>query len=191
MWLFDRPGPVHPRMLAADLDARHYLGATRRGWGWRDEYGCLVVASPTARHVPATWLELTRWCLNGQPNGGSRQWAAVRRWLLGAFPACTTVVSYSDPAAGHTGSLYRACNWWWAPTWHRVCPPPSGHGRWSEHRDAEGPKDRWVFPLRPDPARIEVLRIEESYSRRFPWSEYREPGGANFAASPFATRRSA
>ena len=36
----------------------------------------------------------------------------------------STVVSYSDPSAGHTGSLYRACNWIWAPTWLRLRPPP-------------------------------------------------------------------
>lgn len=62
-------------------------------------------------------------------------------------------MSYSDPDHGHTGSLYRACNWQWAPTWHRLRPAPSGHGAWRIGERASV-KDRWVFHLsRRDPHR--------------------------------------
>jgi hypothetical protein len=84
------------------------------------------------------------------------------------------------PIQGHTGALYRACNWWWAPTWHRLRPPPTGNGSWTEGKQ-EAVKDRWVFPLQPDAARAFVLRAQDdAILRRWPWAEYREPGGVSF-----------
>lgn len=163
-----------PADVADTLARDHYLGPTARGVAWRDGYGVLVLASPSSRRLPATWLELTRWCLRGIANGGSRQWCAVRERILRDYAHVTTVVSYSDPAAGHTGALYRACNWLWAPTWHRLRPPPSGNGNWGT--GAQAVKDRWVDPLRPDDARASVLALrDESLRARMPWAEYREP----------------
>lgn len=156
------------------LAERHYLGAARRGWGWSDEYGVAVFASPTARNVPKSWLELTRWCLRGEPNDGTRQWAVIAAHLRQAFPETTTVVSYSDPSAGHTGALYRACGWLWAPGWHRLWPPPTGNGSWQEGK-RQAVKDRWVFPLRPDIEREAALRVNDGRVRRVPWAQYREP----------------
>ncbi len=153
-----------------ELERRHYLGATSRGFAWRDEFGVMVLAPPTSRRLPADWLELTRWCLNGTPNGGSRQWSRVSTWLRENH-TCTTVVSYSDPSAGHTGALYRACNWLWCPTWHRLVPPPSGGGSWDGIK-RQAPKDRWVFHLRDDPRRNEILGLDETYRRRFPYAIY-------------------
>jgi hypothetical protein len=143
------------------LDANHYLGSTGRGFAWSDEYGVLVLAKPTARRLPSdgTWLELVRWCLVGLPNGGSQQWSRVAKYLRAELPHVTTVVSYSDPSVGHTGALYKACNWSWAPTWHRLKPPPTGNGSW--RAGVTSPvKDRWVFELRPDPRRAEILRVK-------------------------------
>ena len=184
-------GPVRADSLAETLRARHYLGPTSRGVGWVDSFGCLVLASPTSRHLPADWLELTRWCLNGTKNGGTRQWRAVVSWLRDARPDCTTVVSYSDPSAGHTGALYRASGWGWAPTWHRLCPPPTGNGAWTDGEQQEV-KDRWIYPLRPD-VRRDALRVGPGYLARFPWAEWRESWkrgrlracGADFARFKF------
>jgi hypothetical protein len=161
-----------PANVAGFLDAHHYLGRTSRGWAWSDEHGVIVFSAPTSRRLPKHWLELSRWCLiDGK---GSQQWAAARRFLVENVHEVTTIVSYSDPAAGHTGALYRACNWAWAPTWHRLRPPPTGHGSWSGEQ--EGVKDRWVDPLRRDDERQALLSIDdESLMRRFPWAEYREP----------------
>ena len=109
----------------------HYLGPIDRGFSYRDAFGVCVLANPSSRRLPQDrWLELVRWCLYGEHNGGSRQWKAVASWLRETLPEVTTVVSYSDPSAGHTGALYRACNWLWAPTWHRLREPPSGNGSW-------------------------------------------------------------
>lgn len=170
------------KAVAEVLTAHHYLGPTSRGRAYVDDLGCLVFAAPTSRRLPADWLDLTRWCITSPTkNAGSTQWGRVRRALLTEFPRATTVVSYSDPSAGHTGALYRACNWWWAPTWHRLRPPPTGQGSW-DGRTVQAAKDRWVFPLRPDVRRVAVLIAkDESALRRAPFCRYREPGGADFA----------
>ena len=177
--------------VASVLSAHHYLGP-RRGRAYVDEAGVIVVGAPTSRNLPKEWAELSRWCITDRTkNAGSRQWARFVRWMRQTHPACTTIVSYSDPSVGHTGALYRACNWLWAPTWHRLQPPPTGLGSW-DGKTPSAPKDRWVYPLRPDGARAGILSLERhgSVFSRFPWASYVEPvwrrgvphgGGGNFA----------
>lgn len=156
------------------LESAHYLGPSRRArFTYQDELGVLVFASPTARHVCGDWLELVRWCITGGKNSGSRQWAEARRWLMERSDT-TTVISYSDPSVGHTGALYRACGWLWAPTWHRLFPPPTGHGAWSDGQ-GQSVKDRWVSLLRPDAEREARLAVDDGRIKRMPWAEYREP----------------
>ena len=169
---------VKTRQVAPTLERDHYLGPlpNARGFAWEDEFGVMVLCNPTSRHLPQhRWLELARWCLvGGTDNGGSRQWAAFIRWARANLGHVTTIVSYSDPDAGHTGALYRACNWLWAPTWHRLRPPPTGNGAWSGV--PQSVKDRWVFPIKPDPERQHILHIGDSSVRRhFPGAEYEEP----------------
>jgi len=179
-----------PKILPVDalLTANHYLGPISRGETFRDGHGVMVFANPSSRRLPQDrWLELVRWCIvDGR---GSQQWASARRWLLDNFPHVTTIVSYSDPSVGHTGALYRACNWLWAPTWLRLRTPPTGNGEWSSGERQET-KDRWIAVLRPDAKREELLTVkDESILRRMPWASYREPlwrgkrargGGADF-----------
>lgn len=160
---------------SAVLQEHHYLGACGRArLTYRDRFGVIVFAAPASRHLPRHWLELSRWCLVGERNGGSRQWAAARRWLAEQRHDVTTVVSYSDLSVGHTGALYRACNWLWAPTWHRLCPPPTGFGSW-DGRTTQAVKDRWIWVVRPDEERLAVLALKDSYERRFQGASYREP----------------
>lgn len=163
------------------LAANHYLGPTKRGFSYLDEAGAIVVATPTNRHLPTDWLELTRWCIvDKTKNAGSMQFRRFIKALRLHRPDVTTLVSYSDPSVGHDGALYRACNWWWAPTWHRLRPPPSGNGAWTEGRQ-ESVKDRWVFPLRHDDRRALILVANDtSVLRKYPWARYQEPGGADF-----------
>lgn len=143
------------------LRATHYLGPARRGFAYEDEFGVAIFANPSSRYLPHDrWLELIRWCLIGVPNGGSQQWKRIVRWLREHHPEITTVVSYSDPSQGHTGALYKASNWRWAPTWHRLRPPPSGNGAWDgEHRQEV--KDRWIYALKADAEREELLRVKD------------------------------
>lgn len=156
------------------LSEQHYLGRIGSArWVIAGYAGPLLVAAqvwrwPTARHLPAdgTWLELARWCLTSDagPNAGSKMHRYAVRWLLAHDPLATTLVSYSDPSQGHDGGLYRACNWMWAPTWHRLRPPPSGNGSWDGIQQAV--KDRWVFFLRPDARRPGVLSIKDAAAVR-------------------------
>ena len=144
------------------LVERHYLGPIARArlvvCQWLDGVvvGAQVWKEPTARHLPndGSWMELARWCLTpeGGRNAGSRMHRAAVFELRRRFPALTTLVSYSDPSVGHTGTLYKACNWRWHPTWHRLKPPPTGAGSWDGITRQE-PKDRWIFALRPDATR--------------------------------------
>lgn len=146
------------------LREAHYLGPMRSGGrlitvGELD--GQIVAAQvwrlPTTRRLPCdgTWLELSRWCLTpaAGENAGSRSHAHAARLMkpLGV----RTLVSYSDPSHGHTGALYRACNWRWAPTWLRLRPPPTGNGNWGDPQGRQAVKDRWVFHVtKADPARV-------------------------------------
>src|SRR5215211_1251558 len=140
------------------LATRHYLGPIGGGRhvlaGFLDglPVAAMVWRQPTARYLPpdGSWLELSRWCLTPEagPNAGSRMHAYAVRYLKARDQSVTTLISYSDPAAGHTGALYKACNWYWAPTWHRLRPPPSGNGSWAGERQEV--KDRWAFNVRRD-----------------------------------------
>lgn len=178
------------------LTAHHYLGPISRGVAYRDEYGVMVFANPSSRRLPQQrWVELVRWCIvSDTPNAGSRQWRNVTRWLRANYPHVTTVVSYSDPSAGHTGALYRACNWLWAPTWHRLREPPSGNGYWTAGK-RQAVKDRWVFCLAPDAERVSLLSVRDaSIVARMPWASFQERRGGDYrrfaagaAASVFAS----
>jgi hypothetical protein len=171
-------GWTQPERVAGILTEHHYLGPIRRGIAWHDRFGVIVVTGPTSRRLPIAWLELARWCIiSREKNAGSQQWAAFVRALRLLRPDCTTIVSYSDPSVGHTGALYRACNWRWAPTWHRLRPPPTGNGSW-QPGNVQSVKDRWIFPLRPDAERAGVVMVKDaSILRAQPEAAYREPGG--------------
>ena len=157
------------------LAAHHYLGPSRNGGrlvvtGVRDERvtAAQIWRAPTARNLPAdgTWLELSRWCLtpDAGANAGSRMHRAAVSLIKAKLPRVTSLVSYSDPSHGHTGALYRACNWHWAPTWHRLRPPPTGNGDWGTGRQAT--KDRWVFAVAPDARRLGVLTVSDAGALR-------------------------
>jgi hypothetical protein len=173
---------VNLREASAILREHHYLGPISRGAAWRDCFGVIVIASPTSRRIPLNWLELVRWCITStEKNSGSKQWSVFVRALRLQRPDITTIVSYSDPSVGHDGALYRACNWWWAPTWHRLRPPPTGNGNWESGGAMQAVKDRWIFALRPDRSRVGFLMLkDEAILRKSDWARYREPGGALF-----------
>lgn len=165
------------------LAREHYLGPLKSGRlilvGVVD--GEVVAGQvwrrPTSRRLPSdgSWLELSRWCLTpaAGENAGSRFHSAAVRYLRANEPEVTTLVSYSDPSAGHTGALYRACNWDWAPVWHRLRPPPSGQGTWGGG-PVQAVKDRWIFSLKRDPRRGEIVAVRDAAAIRF-WAARATP----------------
>lgn len=166
-WQYGTPDDVN-ELLARE----HYLGPIAAGGADLVTVGIAsneVVAAqvwrrPTSRNLPpdGTWLELSRWCLTraAGPNAGSRQHRYAVGLIRELLPKVTTLVSYSDPSHGHSGALYRACNWQWWPTWQRLRPPPTGNGAWVEGQP-QAVKDRWVFPMSRDERRENVLKIED------------------------------
>lgn len=171
---FDREGIFWRAGVPGEADdllrKNHYLGPLRSSnakltvIGERDgiPVAVMIWKNPTSRMLPvANWLELSRWCLT--PEAGENAGSRMHRWALRLIrellPETTTLVSYSDPRHGHTGALYRACNWRWAPTWQRLRPPPTGGGDWGTGQQA--PKDRWVFCVKPDAGRDAALRISD------------------------------
>lgn len=161
--------------VAAFLAANHYLGPlvsadlTVSGYAGGELVAVMMWRHPTARNLPVTrWLELSRWCLTplAGRDAGSRMHKAAVRLIRQHRPHVTTLVSYSDPDQGHTGSLYRACNWAWCPTWQRLRTPPSGNGAWSPGQ-RQAVKDRWIFPVRPDPQRAADLAVKDDSAVRY------------------------
>lgn len=71
-----------------------------------------VYGPPVAvQAFPDGTLELRRfWQADAVQRQASTFLAATLRWLRRADPSIPFVVSYADPAAGHTGILYRAAN---------------------------------------------------------------------------------
>ena len=147
------------------LSRHHYLGPIHKarlvvvGLVGTRVVTAQVWNAPTARHLPldGTWLELSRWCLipEAGENAGSRGHRASVRLIRDHLPSVTTLVSYSDPGHGHSGALYRACNWVWAPTLHRLKPPPSGNGDWGT--GIQHVKDRWLFQVKRDAAVAQLI----------------------------------
>jgi hypothetical protein len=153
------------------LSAEHYPGPTRNpsfvfgSWLGGELVAVQAWGVPTSRRLPSdgSWLELKRWCIAAQAprNTGSRQHGAVAKHLRMRFRSVTTLVSYSDPSVGHTGALYRACGWLWAPTWLRLRPPPTGNGNWGKAA-VQHPKDRWVFEVSEDASRPGLLLVDDA-----------------------------
>lgn len=142
------------------LATAHYLGPSRAarvcfaGWVDNDLVACQVWKWPTARLVPNDWLELTRWCLTPEAgkNAGSRMMGYARRWIRRNMPEVPTLVSYSDPGHGHTGGLYKASGWVYAPTHYGLrydangVGYPSGAGSW-DGVTVQAPKHRWLIAM--------------------------------------------
>lgn len=144
------------------LTQHHYLGAAKASrqcfaaWKCDELVACMVWRWPTARMLPSdgSWLELSRWCLTPMSgaNSGSQMMSWVVRWIRRNMPEVTTLVSYSDPVHGHTGSLYKASNWQYEPTHigRRYDLDgigfPSGNGSWNGV-DKATPKHRWIYRI--------------------------------------------
>ena len=163
--LFADTGTLHERISIDEansvLSTEHYLGPIQRNALCFGTFvdGELVAVQvwnkPTARMLPSdgSWLELSRWCLTADTpaNGGSMQMGYVRKWLRANYkPRPVTLVSYSDPVHGHTGTLYKASGWSSSPTHHQERFEatdgrgyPSGHGSW-DGSTIQTPKAQWV-----------------------------------------------
>ncbi len=154
--------------LAPLLGSAHYLGPARAG---RIVFACAQVEAgeivagmiwklPSSRRLPSdgSWADLTRWVLT--PSAGVNAGTRMHSWVVGELRrrGVSTAITYADPAVGHTGAVYRACNYLWAPVWHELRPPPTGQGSWDDGRTRSGVKRRFTFHLaQPRRVRPELL----------------------------------
>lgn len=108
---------------ATPLIKRHYLGkwpgvsVCSLGMYCQDWLaGVLVFALPPSetsmRYGMATW-ELARLWIHDDVPGNAETWLIGQsvKHVRRHHPEVEMLVSYADPSAGHTGTIYRAANW--------------------------------------------------------------------------------
>jgi hypothetical protein len=103
------------------IAAKHYLCCTPPGSRLRLAFyhdnicvGGMLWGRPAARsYEPFQVLELTRMFLDDicPRNSESRCIGMATKLIRKLFPEVHTLLSYSDPAYGHTGTIYRAVGW--------------------------------------------------------------------------------
>jgi hypothetical protein len=110
------------RWLADQLRRNHYLRSVPTRPVLYFEYDSAIVcfAVPANRNI-STWLlgkpnavlELARlWAPDGhRSNLLTEALAAAIASLRKRRPDCEALISYADPAAGHSGGVYRAASW--------------------------------------------------------------------------------
>lgn len=78
--------------------------------------GCVVYSAPPresdVRYGGKTW-ELARLYLLDEVPQNAETWLIAQsvKWIKRHNPDVSALVSYADPSAGHSGTIYRAANW--------------------------------------------------------------------------------
>ncbi|MDE2020086.1 MAG: hypothetical protein KGJ13_07110 [Patescibacteria group bacterium] len=82
----------------------------------KEAAGCIVFALPpretSKRYGGETWELARLWVDNGMPQN-AETWVISQaiRYIRRNHKIVRALVSYADPSAGHTGTVYRAANW--------------------------------------------------------------------------------
>jgi hypothetical protein len=148
-----RAQPNETRELKNWIKAHHYLKSTPPSSVCMLEFtelgcriGAAMIGRPASRNIDAgKILELTRmYFIDDTPaNTESRALGMLRKFIRTWFPGIKLLVSYSDPEAGHAGTIYAADNW--APFGRTKRTIGKGwesrNGRRITRREA---KQRWV-----------------------------------------------
>lgn len=145
--------PSESRDLRRWIMERHYTRSAPPGYRialefleGRERVGGMLLGRPTARSLDAQrWLELTRMYFvdeapkNTESRALGMMWRFVWTWL----PEVRGLLSYSDPSAGHAGTVYAADGWAaFGKTNSRSKPWRNRPGRAETHSGAS--KVRWV-----------------------------------------------
>ena len=148
-----RAQPSESREVREWIMKHHYTRTAPPGYRVALEFiegdervGAMLLGRPTSRELNAgVWLELTRMFFidEAPPNTESRALAMMRRWVRRWMPEVRALIAYSDPAAGHTGTVYRADNW--APFGFTTRTHAGGRTRPGRRQAEEAtPKARWI-----------------------------------------------
>ena len=150
-----RAQPAETGELKEWIKANHYLKSTPPGFVCLLEFregteriGAMLIGRPASRALDADRvLELSRMYFvdSAGPNTESRALAMMRRFIRVWYPCVKLLISYSDPAAGHRGTIYEADNW--APFGMTKRDHWYGWKRHGENRSSQqvvSQKQRWV-----------------------------------------------
>ena len=113
--------PSESRELHGWIKLNHYTRSAPPGYGFalefslgRSRIGGMLLGRPSSRELdPEVWLELTRMHfidetpLFVESRGLSMMRRHVRTWV----PKIKALLAYSDPEAGHEGTVYLADGW--------------------------------------------------------------------------------
>ena len=133
--------------------SNHYTHAAPPGFRVALEFiedasrvGGMLLGIPNARELPCPpWLELTRmYFTDAMPkNTESQGLGMMRRWVRKWLPDIRMLIAYSNPAAGHTGTVYAADGW------GKFGETRARHEGWENRPGRRGevgytPKARWL-----------------------------------------------
>lgn len=146
-------GGGESREVMAWLKERHYLRSTPPGYvavleflDGRDRVGAMMLGRPSARKLDQSRvLSLNRmYFVDEAPkNTESHALALMRKFVRTWLPGVRLLIAYSDPAQGHTGTVYEADGW--AP--FGTTGKETGYGWRSRPNRKDDPvtsKQRWV-----------------------------------------------
>jgi len=116
-----RAQPSESREIKRWIEVHHYLKSAPPGYRVALEFvdkgeriGAMLLGRPTSRELDADlWLELTRmYFVDAAPkNTESAALGMMRKWVRTWMPRIKGLISYSDPAVGHKGTVYLADGW--------------------------------------------------------------------------------
>lgn len=170
----------------------HYSGCMPAGklvkvgaWERGSFVGCVVFGLGANNNLPKAFnLEVTQICelvrvaLTGHSAPVSKVLALAVKFLKNQSPGVRLVVSYADPAQGHHGGIYQACNWIFDGTQQGqteyLWKGKQTHGRsvMADRGTVKGlkkirvpGKHRYLMPL-DDEMRAKILPLAQPYPKR-------------------------
>src|ERR1700734_1221968 len=112
--------PSESREVMRWIKERHYLQSTPPGFIAVLEFlergervGAMILGRPSSRELnPEQVIQLHRmYFVDSAPKmTESKALAMMRKWVRTWLPGVKLLLTYSDPQAGHVGTIYRADN---------------------------------------------------------------------------------
>ena len=139
--------------------------------------GIACYGDPIGRHSGASIseqldrtevLELTRLFVFDGYGSNIESWFVGQtfKWLRENAPHIKALISYSDPKAGHVGTVYQATNWIYQG--NRIRPNDSWMFRWTEEGDWHHSRTSYVKYGTNDPLQIQEMTLTPFWIKKEP-----------------------
>ena len=139
--------------------------------------GIACYGDPIGRHSGASIseqldrtevLELTRLFVFDGYGSNIESWFVGQtfKWLRENTPHIKALISYSDPKAGHVGTVYQATNWIYQG--NRIRPNDSWMFRWTEEGDWHHSRTSYVKYGTNDPLQIQEMALTPFWIKKEP-----------------------